>query len=87
MSLTTLSGGGSWCPESQPLSRLRTDIDRRPQRFKSVLMDERVREEFLGGAPKDGKKVVQKFVSSKTNKEYALKTRPQVSRYESYVST
>ncbi|PSK33447.1 sterol 24-C-methyltransferase [Elsinoe australis] len=70
-------GGGSWCPESQPLSRLRTDIDRRPQRFKSVLMDERMRKEFLGGAPKDEKKVVQKFVSSKTNKEYALKTRPQ----------
>ncbi|PNS14802.1 hypothetical protein CAC42_2031 [Sphaceloma murrayae] len=70
-------GGGSWFPESQPLSRLRTDIDRRPQRFKSILMDDRLRKEFLGGATRNEKKVVQAFTSAKMNKESALKTRPQ----------
>ncbi|KAG8629671.1 hypothetical protein KVT40_003536 [Elsinoe batatas] len=70
-------GGGSWFPESQPLARLRTNIDRRPADLKSILMNERLRKEFLNGAPKNEKKVVQAFTLSKMNAESALKTRPQ----------
>ncbi|KAF4549863.1 Hypothetical protein D9617_19g101680 [Elsinoe fawcettii] len=70
-------GGGSWFPESQPMARLRSNIDRRPQQLKSVLMADRMRKEFLNGAPKNEKKVVQAFTSSKMNQESALKTKPK----------
>ncbi|KAF2149602.1 hypothetical protein K461DRAFT_231011 [Myriangium duriaei CBS 260.36] len=70
-------GGGSWHPESQQLARLRTAIDRRPNGLKDVLMADKMRREFLNGAPKSAEKVVKTFVSNRTNVEGALKSRPQ----------
>ena len=72
-------GGGLWHPEAQALASLRQTVDQHPQRLKSTLMIEQIREEFLGGAPKDPKEVMQAFVSSTTNAETALKTKPKVS--------
>lgn len=75
----THAGGGSWHPEPQPLGRLRTNIDQHPEQLKNVLMNDRMRKEYLGGAPKVAQKVVKAFVTGRTNAENALKTRPQVS--------
>lgn len=76
---TSFFGGGCWHPESQSISRLRTDIDRRPRRLKDVLMADSMRKQFLNGAPKNEAKVIKEFVTNRTNKENALKVRPQVS--------
>ena len=56
---------------------MRNDIDRHPSRIKDVLMDERLRKEFLGGATKA--KASKAFVSC--NSENALKTKPKVRNY------
>lgn len=55
---------------------MRRAIDRHPERLKEVLLDPRMRKEFLEGAPKNEAKVVKAFVAA--NKENALKTRPKV---------
>lgn len=76
-------GGGLWHPEAQALAALRRDIDQNPRRLKEVLMGEDIREELLKGAPRKLEKVVQAFVSSTTNAETALKTKPRVSKRRS----
>lgn len=68
-------GGGLWMPETLALARLRADVNRRPQRLKSVLMREDVRKEFLPGASKDERQLVKAFVGH--NKENVLKTKPK----------
>lgn len=69
-------GGGMWMPEPEPLSRLRRDVDRRSYRLKEILMESRLRREYLDGAAKDEKKVVKAFVGQ--SQENALKTKPKV---------
>lgn len=73
-------GGGLWHPEAQPIAALRTDIDQRPHRLKDVLMDPKMRKEFLGGVPKNEEKTVNAFVSARMNADNALKTKPKVSK-------
>lgn len=68
-------GGGYWSPDARALAALRTTIDENPQRLKDVLMNDKMRAEFLSGCSK--KAAVQSFV--KTNAETALKTKPKVS--------
>lgn len=68
-------GGGYWSPDARALAALRTTIDENPQRLKDVLIDDKMRAEFLSGSSK--KAAVQSFV--KTNAETALKTKPKVS--------
>lgn len=63
-------------PDSNQLARLRWDIDRRPQRIKTVLRNENFRREFLKGVDDDEAKVAKAFVSQ--NQENALKTKPKV---------
>lgn len=55
---------------------MRHAIDRRSRQFKDVLLDDKLRKEFLKGAPKNDAKAVKAFVAS--NSENALKTRPKV---------
>ncbi len=69
-------------PEAGPLAAIREDIDRRPNRIKRVLVDARVRKEFLGGVVDDQKKVVGAFV--RHNAETALKTKPKVREFDHY---
>ena len=45
--------------------------------MKNVLSDEKIRKEFLKGAPSNDSKVVKAFVAA--NASNALKTRPKVS--------
>ncbi|GAB7352586.1 hypothetical protein MBLNU459_g2968t1 [Dothideomycetes sp. NU459] len=71
-------GSGLWNPEAQALAALRNDIDRNPQRLKSVLLNDRMREEFLGGVPSKEKNVVKAFIETPMNAESALKTKPKV---------
>jgi len=63
-------------PEAQPLALLRRNIDQRPERIKSVLMDAGLRKTILGGVPADEKRVIKAFASQ--NSENALKTKPKV---------
>lgn len=74
-----VTGGGLWHPEAPALAALRNDIDRQPQRLKSVLMNDQMRREFLNGVPNKEDKVVKAFTESPTNAESALKTKPKVS--------
>jgi len=76
-SLTILEGGGLWHPEAPAVAALRRDIDRKPHRLKDVLMAHGTRREFLGGVPKSAEKAVKAFISSRTNAESALKTKPK----------
>lgn len=55
---------------------MRSNIDSSPRNIKDVLMDDRIRKEFLSGAPKKDSKVVSAFISN--NSENALKTKPKV---------
>ena len=71
-----LSGSGLWMPEAQPLALLRRDIDRRPEKLKTVLTDPTMRKLILNGIPKDDKKAVKAFADQ--NKENMLKTKPKV---------
>jgi Conserved hypothetical protein (DUF2461) len=64
-------------PEAAPLSLLRQEIDRNPDRFKRVLIDPGIRKEIFGGIPNDEKKAITMFISQ--NGENALKTKPKVS--------
>ncbi|KAG9750461.1 hypothetical protein KCU73_g6567, partial [Aureobasidium melanogenum] len=66
-------GGGYWSPDARALAALRTTIDENPQRLKDVLMNDKMRAEFLSGSSK--KTAVKSFV--KTNAETALKTKPK----------
>ncbi|KAI9854527.1 MAG: hypothetical protein M1824_000292 [Vezdaea acicularis] len=70
-------GGGLWLPEPVPLGLLRRDIDRHPQRIRTVLNDADIRKEFLDNAPNNEEKAVKAFI--KKNVESALKTKPKVS--------
>ena len=70
-------GGGLWHPEAAPTAAMRRNIDHHPEMIKSVLMEDKMRKEFLKGAPKQESKVVKAFVAS--NAGNALKTRPKVS--------
>ncbi|KAH0294693.1 hypothetical protein KCU62_g12, partial [Aureobasidium sp. EXF-3399] len=69
------SRGGYWSPDARALAALRTTIDKNPQRLKDVLMNDKMRAEFLSGS--STKTAVKSFV--KTNSETALKTKPKVS--------
>ncbi|KIW09353.1 hypothetical protein, variant 1 [Verruconis gallopava] len=71
----SLVGGGLWMPEAAALTALRQDIDRRPERIKSVLSSAGIRKEFLGGVAKDEAKVVKRFVNE--HAETSLKTKPK----------
>ena len=62
-------------PDAGQLRKLRRYIDRKPHKFKAVLMDDGIRESFLNGAPKDEKKAVKAFAAA--NKENALKNKPK----------
>ncbi|KAG9671183.1 hypothetical protein KCU99_g5501, partial [Aureobasidium melanogenum] len=68
-----LKSGGYWSPDARALAALRTTIDENPQRLKDVLMNDKMRAEFLSGSSK--KTAVKSFV--KTNAETALKTKPK----------
>ncbi|KAF2659388.1 hypothetical protein K491DRAFT_689258 [Lophiostoma macrostomum CBS 122681] len=70
-------GGGLWCPEAQPLSRLRADIDRKPHKIKRILTDKAIRKAFLGGVADDEKKAVRAFTDQSENKSTALKKHPK----------
>ncbi|OQO07185.1 hypothetical protein B0A48_07754 [Cryoendolithus antarcticus] len=67
--------GGLWHPEAAPTAAMRRDIDRRPNRLKDILLEPRVRRDFLKNAPASAQKAVKAFIS--TNEENALKTRPK----------
>ncbi|KAK6411364.1 hypothetical protein LTR95_018099 [Oleoguttula sp. CCFEE 5521] len=54
---------------------MRRDIDRRPNRLKDILLEPRVRQDFLKNAPASAQKAVKAFIS--TNEGNALKTRPK----------
>ena len=69
-------GGGLWCPEAEPLGKLRRAVDRRAQRLKDVLLDAGIRKEYLGGVGKDEKKAVKAFCGH--NSSNALKRHPKV---------
>lgn len=72
-----VAGGGLWHPESAPTAAMRRNIDHHPERIKLVLMEGKMRKEFLKGAPQQESKVVKAFVAS--NAGNALKTKPKVS--------
>ena len=69
-------GGGLWHPDAAPLALLRRNVDRKSQKLKQVLLDERIRKEFLGGVKAKEGDCVAKFAA--LNKENALKTKPKV---------
>nr|OQO15840.1 hypothetical protein B0A51_17555 [Rachicladosporium sp. CCFEE 5018] len=71
----TFVGGGLWHPEAAPTAAMRRDIDRRPNRLKYILLEPRVRKDFLKNAPASAQKAVKAFIA--TNDENALKTRPK----------
>ncbi|ETN40127.1 uncharacterized protein HMPREF1541_04402 [Cyphellophora europaea CBS 101466] len=68
-------GSGLWMPEAQPLSLLRRDIDRKPERLRRVLTDPAMRKHILGGVPNDEKKAIKAFAAQ--NASNALKTKPK----------
>ncbi|KAI9709961.1 MAG: hypothetical protein M1820_003039 [Bogoriella megaspora] len=68
-------GGGLWLPSAEPLAALRRDIDQRPHRIKTVLTEEGLRKDFLGGIGKDDKKATRAFAAQNSNN--ALKTKPK----------
>ena len=72
-------------PDASQLAALRRDIDRKPHKIKNVLLDQRIREEFLGGIPHDVGKAVKAFIGH--NKESMLKTKPKVSIKKSNTSS
>lgn len=76
-SVVILPGGGLWHTASQPLGLLRRDIDRRPNRLKSVLTSDGFAAEFLDwSAGSDERAAIRAFAEH--NKEDALKTAPKV---------
>ena len=77
--MLTFQGGGYWQPDAAALAKLRHDIDRKPHKIKSVLRNDSIRKEFLGGVPDDDRKAVKAFTSSSMNQSNALKRNPKVS--------
>lgn len=71
-------GSGLWHPDAAPVALLRTEIDQRSERLRSVLMEARMRKRIFGGVAKDEKKAIRVFCEQ--NKENALKTKPKVSQ-------
>ena len=69
-------GAGVWHPEAPPLALLRKDVDEKSQKLKGILLEERLRKEFLGVTKSDEGAVVKKFIGM--NAENALKTKPRV---------
>ena len=69
-------GGGLWCPDAEPLSKLRRDVARKSHKIKNVLLDAGIRRHFLGDIVKDEKKAVKAFIDH--NGENMLKSRPKV---------
>jgi hypothetical protein len=59
---------------------LREDIDTQPHQFKSILMEDNLRQTFFPGVKKDEKKIVAAFC--KMSAENALKTKPKVNLSE-----
>lgn len=55
---------------------MRRAIDRKSEKLKNVLMEPAMRKEFLKGAARDEKKVVQGFID--VNSGDMLKTKPKV---------
>lgn len=74
-----MTGGGLWQPEAESLRKLRREFDRRSNRIKDILKEERIRKNFLGGVSTDDAKVVKAFVSLTSNASTALKRNPKVS--------
>ncbi|KAI5370454.1 hypothetical protein Slin14017_G013330 [Septoria linicola] len=68
-------GGGLWHPDAAPTAAMRRAIDRHPRRLKDVLLDPRIRKEFLKGAAATDKAIAKAFVQS--NSGNALKTKPK----------
>jgi uncharacterized protein (DUF2461 family) len=79
MIILTLTGGGLWQPEADSLRKLRREFDRRSNRIKEILKEDRIRKNFLGGVSTDEAKVVKAFVSLTSNASTALKRNPKVS--------
>lgn len=69
-------GAGLWCPEAAPLALLRAAVDRKSHRLKEVLMNERIRHEFMNGVRAKESECVKKFIAM--NQENALKRKPKV---------
>ncbi|KAI9788846.1 MAG: hypothetical protein M1816_006510 [Peltula sp. TS41687] len=69
------AGAGLWHPDAGPLALLRRAVDLKPHKLKQVLTDPGLRKEFLGGVPKDEKKVIKAFI--RHNEENMLKTKPK----------
>lgn len=65
-------------PEASALAALRRDIDRKPHKIKSVLMDAGIRREFFGEADNEAK-AVKAFLNQPSNLSNALKKHPKVS--------
>lgn len=65
-------------PEAQPLSLLRRDIDRKPEKIRKVLTGPGMRKHILGGIANDEKKAIKAFAGQ--NQDNALKTKPKVRR-------
>jgi hypothetical protein len=63
-------------PEAQPLALLRRDIDRRPERLRTILASPAMRKHIFGGISKDEQKAIKAFTNQ--NKDNALKTKPKV---------
>jgi uncharacterized protein DUF2461 len=71
-------GGGLWHPDGPQLAALRASIDERPRRWSRVLTDEAFCAAFLPKA-KAGDEKSAKKAFAESNKEGALKKRPNVS--------
>lgn len=69
-------GSGLWHPEADPVKLLRTDIDQRSSRIRTVLTNAGIRKHIFGGIGKDENKAIKAFC--KQNEENALKTKPKV---------
>ena len=64
-------------PEATALAALRRDIDRKPHKIKSVLMDASIRKAFFGKVSNEIK-AVKAFTDQPSNRSNALKTHPKV---------
>lgn len=69
-------GAGLWLPEAGPLALLRQAIDAKSEKLKDVLLEPRIRKDFLKGVTNDATKAVKVFTSMNT--ENMLKTKPKV---------
>ena len=81
----SIVGGGIWCPESEPMGKLRRAIDRKSARWKTVLQNDGIRKEYLSGCKAEDKAVVKAFI--KHNEENMLKRKPNVGKASQIRST